>query len=62
MAAISMAGLEKKWLKSLRVISNVNVFATQDRSAGRTNTTYFIDRYDSHMDQKRCNHKDTSER
>ena len=40
-------------MNSLRVVSNVRVFATQDgRKAGRTNTTHYIDPYDTHRDQK----------
>ena len=46
---ISMAGKKKLWLNILRVVSNVKVFATQD---GRTNTTHYLDLYDTYRDQK----------
>ena len=44
------------WLKSLHVMFNVKVFATQDRwlddrLARQTNTTYYTDPYDTNMDQ-----------
>ena len=47
---------EQIWLKSMRVMSNIKVFATQDkqmasRSTGRQNTTNYIDLYNTHMDQ-----------
>ena len=53
---------EKIWLHTLCVMSNLKVFATQNRQtdgqtagrpAGQTNTTYYYtDPYDTHMDQK----------
>ena len=43
---------DKIWLKSLRAVSNVKVLATQDgRTDGRTNTSHYINPYDTHMDQ-----------
>ena len=60
MILICIAGIKKKSLKSLRVMSNINVFATQRRTDGRlggrpngwANMTHYIDPYDTHMDQK----------
>ena len=40
------------WLNSLRVMSNVKVFAMQDELAGWPNMTHYIDPYDTHMNQK----------
>ena len=43
---IKMARMGKKWLDSLRAMSNIKVFATQDgRSDGRTDG--HTDKYDS---------------
>ena len=51
MVPVRMAGMEKLWLKSLRVMSNVKVFATRDRRPDeRTNTTQYIDPYIIHLD------------
>ena len=41
------------WLNSLRVMSNIKVFAHAKRPAGRTNTTHYIDQYDIEMDSKK---------
>ena len=42
---------EKIWLNSLHVMSNMKVFDMRP-PAGRTNTTHYINPYDTHMDQK----------
>ena len=43
-------------VKNLRVMSSFNVFARQNGlSAGRTNTTHYIDPNDIHMDKKKKN-------
>ena len=38
------------WLNSLCEMSTFKVFAKED---GRTNTTHYIDPYDTHMDQEK---------
>ena len=48
---------KKNWLKSLHLMSNAKVIATQDsrtggRPAGRTNTTHYLDPQDIHMVKK----------
>ena len=40
---------KKKKVNTLRVVSNVKGFTTQD---GRTNTTHYKDQYDTRVDQK----------
>ena len=42
----------KNWLKNLRVLSNVKSFCYARCPASQTNTTHYIDPYDTHMDQK----------
>ena len=43
---------EQIWLYNLGVISNVKGFANQDSwLAGKTNTTHYIDPYDTHIDK-----------
>ena len=48
---INMAGIKKKWLKSLRVMSNVKVLHAK-RPAGWPNTTHCMDLHDTHMGKK----------
>ena len=38
------------WLNSLPVMSNIKVLPC--KTDGRTNTTHYIELYDTHMDQK----------
>ena len=39
---INMAGMNKKWLKSVRVMSNVEVFVTQVGGSDTTNYIMFV--------------------
>ena len=44
--------MKKNELSSLHILSNVKVFATQDgRPVCRKDTTYYIDPFDTHVDQ-----------
>ena len=60
--AYSNSRCEKIWSNSLRVMSNMKLFAMHNgridsQLAGWTNMTHYIDPYDTRMDQKHilCN-------
>ena len=51
MVPISMAGMKKNWLNSLRVMSNIKVFTTQDSRPAQHD--YYTHPHDIHMVKKK---------